>query len=161
MIVGATIALLMAQAAAPAQAKPAQPARPTKASIEKDAKQVFARIDTNGDGKVERAEADKAYAVIVANETARRAKFEAESFAKLDTNKDGSISRQEFSAAVAPLKAGKEAWFDANDIDRNGRVELNEATARALRNFELVDADKNGTLSDEEMRAARGRLAAK
>jgi Ca2+-binding EF-hand superfamily protein len=162
MLFGAAVILALAQAAA-APAPKAAPQQPTKATVEAEAKALFQRIDANKDGKVDKAEADKAFAASRAAQDARRKQILDRDFAKLDTNKDGSISRQEFDA-IAPKRPANapttSPWFTANDIDRNGTVDLNEAIARAQRTFEALDKNQDGVLSQQEINAARRRAPA-
>jgi len=161
MLFGAAVLLALAQAAAPA-AK-AAPQQPTKAAVEADARATFQRIDANKDGKVNKAEADAAWATARSTVDTRRKQALDANFAKLDKNKDGSISRLEFESIAPNRMANAPAaspWFSANDINRNGTVELNEAVARAQRNFEAIDKDSNGVLSAQELNAARRRPAA-
>jgi hypothetical protein len=153
------LAILLAQTAAPAPAKPAAAAPPTKATIEAQVKANFAKVDANHDGKVDRAESDKFHATAAAAQDARRKQVLASAFDKLDSDKNGQISRKEFDAANPQRAATKNAWFDANDIDKNGKVEINEAMAKAQRNFEMLDKDNNGVLSAQEINS-RGRRTA-
>ncbi len=153
MTFSAAMVYFLAQAAAatPATTAPAAPTAPqrTKAALQAQIKTSFEGIDANKDGWVDKAETMKAY-----DEGLRRS--QTASFARLDTNKDGSISRQEFDAAAPkPSEAQKSAWLTTNDVDKNGRVALAEATAKAINNFDRLDADKNGVLTNEEVRAAR------
>jgi hypothetical protein len=156
MTISGAMVFLMAQAAAAtapaATAKAAPPPQlPTKASVQTRVKTTFDRLDANKDGWVDKAETERAFdASFRAAQNAR--------FARLDANKDGSISRQEFDAAVGqPTPAAKSAWLTFNDVDKNGRVALAEATAKELGAFDRIDADHNGILSAEEMRAGRSR----
>ncbi|MGE5722692.1 MAG: EF-hand domain-containing protein, partial [Sphingomonadales bacterium] len=113
MILSAALFLL---AQAPATA-PAQPQPPTKAAIEAQVRAQFQRMDANHDGKVDKAEADKAYAAAIAAREARRQQALGTIFARLDTNKDGTISRQEFNAANTPKaapNAANDPWFANN-----------------------------------------------
>jgi Ca2+-binding EF-hand superfamily protein len=146
-----------------AQAAQAAPAANTKAGVDAQVRASFARLDVNKDGFVDRAEADRAQSAAV---TARQTRFRqtrATQFAQLDTNKDGSISRQEFESVGAPQgpAAGKNAWMELNDIDRNGRVALAEAVAKATNNFDRLDSNKDGTITAAELRAARTRATPK
>lgn len=154
----AAMAFFLAQAAsgeaAPAPTRP--PRLPTRSQLEDQVKEQFANTDANKDGKVDKAEAEKAHAAKIAAMDAQRSKQLAGAFAKIDANSDGSISQQEFEAASRPQAAPKEAWFEDNDIDRNGSVVLNEAIAKAQRNFDSVDSNGNGVISSEELRASRG-----
>jgi len=159
MSLSAAIALILAQtASAASEPPPARPPRlPTKSEVEAQVKAHFAKIDLNGDGKVDREEAEKAHAAAVAEFQARRKKRIEETFAKLDADGDGQISRQEFEASVRSRPIPKESWFAATDIDRDGTVVLNEALAKALRAFEAIDINGNGVISSEELRASRQR----
>ena len=156
MIFSATVFLLAQAAATPATQPKAAPQLPTKAALEAQTKALFERLDANKDGKVDRAEAEKAHAAAAARIEERRQKQRLDAFAKVDTNKDGLISRQEFDAA-GKRPTPKEAWFDANDIDKNGAVQANEALAKAQNRFDLIDTNKDGVLQATELRAARNR----
>lgn len=146
--------LLLLQGTAPAAPSPPAPAMTasqsqTKAQVDDDVKKYFSIMDRNRDGQVDRDESAKANAAMQAAQ-------EASNFARLDVNKDGTISREEFKA-TSPQGPRRDVWFEANDIDRNGKVDLNEAIAKAERYFERLDADNDGTVTPEEMRALRPR----
>jgi hypothetical protein len=70
-----------------------------------------------------------------------------------DTNGDGMISREEAKALPRLLKN-----FDALDADKNGQISADEmrAARQARHNaaFDKLDTDKNGVLSREEFNAA-------
>lgn len=87
-------------------------------------------------------------------------------FQELDTNKDGVISQQEFEAkAAAKLKGA--------DTSKDGFVNFDEYRAFALkeieqrhqemmkRRFERMDANKDGKISAEEMKAASDKMFTK
>ena len=152
------ISMLMAMQAATA---PAAPAGNTKAAMDAQIRANFTRLDTNKDGFVDKAESDRA---ISANVGAQQTKFREgreKQFAAFDTNKDGSISREEFLSVGAPKAPAQNAWMNLYDIDKNGRVALAEALAKATNEFDRVDTDKNGTISQAEARAARARRTAR
>lgn len=158
-MIGATILLLLLQAARPAAA--ASPADlSTKAGVEAEAKTLFRTLDANKDGKVERTEAQAFHSKAIT--FSERLQREATAtFIRLDSNKDGMLSRQEYLAIAGTMPPAKEMWFDGNDANKDGRVELSEAVRRVQVTFDALDTNKDGKLSAQEKAAARGRPAAK
>jgi hypothetical protein len=154
-MIGAMLAMMLLQ---PAAAKPAQPSQPdlsTKAGVEAEAKVYFSMLDTSKDGKVDRAEAQAFHNKAVARVAAIRRAAESK-FNELDTDKDGALSREEYLAIAGTPPPAKEQWFDGNDANKDGRVELNEALARVRITFDALDTNKDGKLSSQEKAAARG-----
>jgi len=101
-------------------------------------------------------------------------------FARLDGNHDGVVTRAEFDAAMAarqqrvaargPMGEGMRGrarfgragfggfrgqMFDRMDLNHDGRVSVQEATAFALQAFDRADANRDGVVTPEERRAAR------
>lgn len=106
-------------------------------------------------------------------------------FARLDQNRDGVITRGEFDAAMAARaqhraaagQAGTDGgfrggarlgragmggfrgqMFERMDLNHDGRVSVQEATAFALQAFDRADANRDGVVTPEERRAARAGL---
>lgn len=112
-----------------------------------DAPRKELRADTDGDGRVSRAEA-----------TAAGAKRSAEWFDKLDLDKDGYVTQEEAQQARQKHRAGMRAKMDerfkAADINNDGQLSLDEVQAKLPRlaeRFNEIDKDKNGLLSKEEL----------
>jgi len=112
-----------------------------------DAPHDTMRADTDGDGRVSRAEAEAA-----------GSKKSTEWFDKLDTNKDGYVTQDEISHARATRRADMQARFDERfqeaDANQDGQLSLDEVQAKMPRladRFTTLDKDKNGTLSKEEL----------
>lgn len=151
-----TAALVVAGGAAHAQATPAQAPRPemTRSAVEQRTAQSFARMDANGDGKLDTADRE-----------ARRKQM----FDRVDADGDGAISFTEYTARRdgrpdaraekqprGPRFHGRRSGAHAADADSDGAVTQAEFAAAALARFDRADADKDGTISRDERRAARG-----
>jgi Ca2+-binding EF-hand superfamily protein len=117
-----------------------------------DAPRDEMHADTDGDGRVSRAEA-----------TAAAAERSGDWFDKLDLNKDGYITSDEMKQARetrhdhmrTEMKEKMEQRFNDADTNADGQLSLEEAQAKMPRlaeRFAALDTDKNGQLSKEELR---------
>ena len=95
--------------------------------------------DTNGDGIITRAEA-------VAAADAR--------FDRLDTNHDGVLSPDEMQAAM-PMAAGGGGGQGMAAMGPATRQQFHD---RALRQFDRLDTNHDGTIDQAEMAAYRGMM---
>jgi len=95
-----------------------------------EAVRSFAESDRNGDGQVDRREAE------------RRA-LEVFSFA--DADRDANLSREEYESLVV------EDSFAAADANHDGRVSTREFVAIRMRDFEAADKNHDGVLSADEV----------
>lgn len=118
----------------------------------------FSKADADGNGTLSRAEADKSMPRL------------ARQFDQIDTNKDGQLSRDEMKAWK---KTHKHAHKKGNKADRqaraaerfkhadtNGdgkisRAEAEKNAPRLAKRFDAIDADKDGQLTQDELRAYR------
>jgi Ca2+-binding EF-hand superfamily protein len=116
-----------------------------------DAPRDEMRADTDGDGRVSRAEA-----------TSAGEQRSGEWFDKLDLNKDGYVTQEEMKQARetrhgnmrADMKAKMEERFKAADTNGDGQLSLDEVQAKMPRmadRFGEIDQDKNGLLTKEEL----------
>lgn len=109
------------------------------------------QLDKDKDGMISRAEA--------ADHPLLSKGFDA-----ADSNKDGKLSKEELQATHEAMRAKHQerhaAHFKAADKDGDGALSQQEAEAAArektARMFERLDANKDGKLTQEEMRAGRG-----
>jgi Ca2+-binding EF-hand superfamily protein len=133
LAIAATATVTFAQATQATQPAAGKPAR-------------HAKIDTNGDGVIDRSEA------------AANPKM-AEHFDGLDANKDGRITAEERPQHGGKGgKGGRDAVRERMaqlDTNKDGRFSRDELAGkeRALQNFAAIDANKDGFLTREEMAA--------
>ena len=152
----------------------------TRSAVEAMVKEHFAKVDANGDGYIDKAEADAARDKMMADMRGRH-------FKMMDTNGDGSISRAEFDAehhegmamgdgkpGGAMMGHGAEhgpgmpmmmmrhgpGMFERADANKDGRVSLAEALAMPMAHFDKADTNKDGTISPEERKAAHEKMRA-
>lgn len=99
------------------------------------------RLDTDGDGRISKAEAA----------TAPRL---AQHFDQIDANHDGFLTQEEIRAAHQAMRV---AHWKRIDTDGDGKISLAEAQANAPRlaaHFDQVDANHDGFITPDELRAA-------
>ena len=109
----------------------------------------FKQADTNGDGMLSRDEA-KALPKL------------ARHFDEIDANHDGQVTADELRAYHQAMRAGRKEKgaerFKKLDADGDGRISRAEAQAapRLAAHFDDLDANKDGFLTPDELKAARG-----
>ena len=116
--------------------------------------------DANRDGAVSREEAQAA-------RQTRGAERRGQMFARLDTDGNGSISQAEFAAPRAggagPERAGRGQRMQRQErrpgrVMARGPVQIEQARTRAAEAFAVLDADRDGYLSEIERQAAPARM---
>lgn len=148
----------------------------TRAEVQAKVAEHFARVDTNRDGFVTKAEADAAMQAFRGKRGEKRAEWRGRAFERLDTNRDGAITRAEWDAAQAQRQQRVAArdqngnghpdakrfghrgmmggfgghMFEMADTNRDGRVSLQEAQSAALQHFDMVDTNRDGRITPEE-----------
>ena len=82
-------------------------------------------------------------------------------FGRMDANKDGHVDQAEFgvfmTARLAQQKARFDAEFNAADSNGDGKIDKSEATAAnpvLAERFATIDANADGFVTPEEIRAA-------
>lgn len=128
----------------------------------------IARLDTDGDGRISRAELEAAASARGDRGQRRGGGWLLEQFDAIDANGDGYIVRSELRAwgqAQRPQREAErerrfQARFDAADLDGDGRLsrdEVQEKMPRLAPAFAWMDEDGDGYLSREELRPQRSR----
>lgn len=138
----------------------------TKAELTAALEARFARLDANKDGKLDHADRD----------ILRQQRLD-ERFAALDTDKNGQISKAEFAAGHQGRdgmhdRMGKPGGPDGHgwghrgwghgmrggtgdEMKKDGTITKAEFMARPLTMFDKVDANHDGKVTADEMKAAR------
>ena len=98
------------------------------------------KADTNGDG-----------VLTVEELQAGQEKMRAEHLAKLDTDHDGKVSREERKAAFEKFAAER---FSKMDKNSDGALSKDEVGDKRWERLSVADADKNGSVSREELKTA-------
>ena len=132
-------------------ASPAAAQSSTKSQQDEAVRFIFQRFDDNKDGNITGAEFQK---------------VGQQDFASFDSNKDGTVSRDEYLDPKAhgaaqltgdQLARAKDIWgkqFDFLDADKNGKVTETEHAAAGTRSFKRLDGNKDGRITLAEMEAA-------
>jgi len=113
----------------------------------------WAKVDTDGDGAISKAEAEAGAPRI------------ARDFANLDADEDGRITREEMHAQMQARhaatreehRARAEERYRSADTNGDGALDLAEAQLgmpRMAEHFAEIDADADGLVTREELQAA-------
>ena len=147
-------------AAASAQAPAAAPAAAqtlTRAQLAQKIEADFKASDTNGDGKISKAEIQAALQRRAAQATTAIHQQQQAEFNKLDTNKDGRLSLAEYQAGTAITLRPEAVDRRMQQLDTNKDNVVTPAEFRAvmLGEFDKLDTNKDGVLSAQEAGAQR------
>ena len=162
----ATLAVMLAGTAVAQQAgKPAaDEGKPiTRLAISDKLNSDYADLDADKDGKATPEEINARLVRTAEADLAVIRKARDDAFAKLDTDANGSISKAEFDAkaALPTIKEPKaEPFLERFDANKDGTISQDEFRAPTLANFERLDKNKDGTLSLAEQNAGSATAAA-
>ena len=153
--------LAVALAVVPAVAPPVAPDRAARrAEFQARAQARFAESDRNHDGRLSLAEFQSAADRNL-----------AERFHRLDANSDGQLTQDELRQAHQQrrekmmkrrqARAGRLQRLRALDTNRDmalDRAEIGNRMPRLLEHFDQIDANHDGRITRDEMRAARAAM---
>jgi Ca2+-binding EF-hand superfamily protein len=111
-----------------------QPA-PDASRGDRMAQHILARVDTDKDGKISKAEFDTESATL---------------FKRLDKNGDGKIASDEVPARHW---GGKGPMFGQMDTDKDGKITKAEFTAAEDKMFQKLDTNGDGVITPDELAA--------
>lgn len=154
-----TFLALFAAGIALAQAAP-EPTAGTASEAKRVRGDLFAERDGNNDGQISLAEWQQA-------EQARQKTM----FDRLDANRDGRLTREEVQAQREQRRQQmherrgqhRDGMKKLQELDKDGdqalsRAEIGDQLPKLSENFDRLDADRDGKLTREEMRAGRAQM---
>ncbi len=139
-------------------------------------REKFAEIDANSDGQVTAAEMSSHHEAKMAERREKMAERREkmgdkrdEMFAKIDADGNGALSYEEFDRPHDKMRDGKgkrgegrhgamrggKHMLGLADADKDGSISAEEARAAALERFDRADSDNDGVISEAERKAAR------
>lgn len=139
-----------------AQATPAAaPPNLTRVSFIQLMDNDFRARDVNKDGKVSRAEIEE----FERESALQKALLENRAlFARLDVDKDGSLSPIEFQTLAAnPTMPDITSIMQRFDKNRDQQITIVEYRTATLVRFDDLDADKDGSVDQSELRASQNK----
>jgi Ca2+-binding EF-hand superfamily protein len=138
---------LTASAAAVAQTAPVTTI--TRAKVVANAEAEFARVDANKDGQMSRDEIESFQRNALMTAAAARNKA---IFAELDADKNGQLSAAEFAKLSSGTPKVDASGVLAIDTNKDGKISLAEHKAATLDTFVKMDGNKDGVLTEADVR---------
>ncbi|MEO8902578.1 MAG: hypothetical protein ABI488_11320 [Polyangiaceae bacterium] len=162
---------LVAPSAAPAASGAAAPVAAAEGEHHRgghhgppDPAQLVKRFDKNGDGTLQvselpehmqkfmgKADTNNDGVLSVEELKAGEDQMRAEHLAKVDTDHDGKVSPEERKAAFEKFA---QARFTKMDTNKDGALSRDEVGDKRWEHLSVADADKNGSVTEAEIRAA-------
>ncbi len=111
----------------------------------------FRKMDGDRNGVVSRTEIEQ-YQQLQA--VARAQVRNQQQFAELDSDRNGQLSKAEFAKLVAPPPAANAGpMLSRMDGNRDQQISLAEHRTATLANFDRLDANRDGNVTEAEMKA--------
>ena len=146
-----TLAAAQPHPGPPTTSKPAAEQPIPRAEFLKNMDSDFARLDSNHDGKVTKAEIEASDEAAALRQIMAR---NQQVFRELDKDHNGQLSAAEFAQFHArPPAANGAPMLQHFDGNHDGAISLVEFRAGTLANFDRLDTDKDGVVTAAEMHA--------
>jgi Ca2+-binding EF-hand superfamily protein len=154
---GAALACASGQALAQTANAPAAPQPLARTQVVQQLDADFKTLDTNGDGKLTKAEVQAAIVKRAAEAQAMLLQRQKQDFDKLDTNKDGRLTLAEYQAGtkISAKENAADVRMAQLDTNKDGSITAAEFRAITLSQFDKLDKNKDGILQPSERPAAR------
>lgn len=139
-------------ASVPAQVPATPPTDITRVSFIQSMDAEFKSRDANADGRVSRAEIEE----FERKSAVRKSLLDNSAlFARLDTDQNKLLTATEFQRLVtSPTLPDIGRIMERFDKNRDQQINIVEYRIATLMNFDELDADKDGTVTDIELRAS-------
>lgn len=139
-------------ASVPAQVPVAPPTTITRVSFIQSMDNDFKSRDVNGDAKVSRAEIEE----FERKSAVRKSQLDNSAlFVRLDADQNGFITATEFQKLInTPTLPDISSIMQRFDKNRDQQITIVEYRTATLMNFDDLDADKDGTVDENELRAS-------
>lgn len=112
-------------------------------NVKRDPNAMFDRLDANRDGAISRDEFTKGHEMRVERKLVLKDKVEG---GKERRQSDNHLRMHRMGGMIG----GR--MFEMADVNKDGRVSLQEATDAAVRHFDMADANRDGQITPEERR---------
>ena len=135
------------------QISPNPPAILTRVSFIQSMDSEFKARDTNTDGKVSRAEVEE----FERRSALRKTQIDNNAlFLRLDADNNGFLTAAEFQKLIGePILPDTGSIMQRFDKNRDQQITIIEYRTATLVNFDNLDADKDGTVDQNEMAASQ------
>ena len=120
-----------------------------RGGVAADPSKAFDRLDANRDGMISRDEFGKAREIRIERKIVRNAAPGAPGAAMAGEHRG---MRKMHRMGGGRMGGG---MMKMADVDKDGRISLQEATTKALQHFDRVDANRDGRITPEERRQNR------
>lgn len=138
-----------------AQVSPTPPTNLSRVSFIQSMDAEFKVRDVNADGRVSRAEIEE----FERKSAVRKSQIDNSAlFARLDADKNGTLTSTEFQRLItSPTLPDISSIMQRFDKNRDQQITIVEYRTATLLNFDDLDADKDGSVDKNELKASESK----